>query len=210
MSIEPIILETEHHSNGNKKHEKSIVEVDGEQLVLTIYWYENGVKSYESLYHPPLESGDYDDSYIISETSWREDGQIKEEYTLNKPHKAEYDIGDTVSYRKYYDYYDNGQTQKLGEYINGDGNVGKWTYYYESGAVFAIVVHGFGFNNIEQTLYYESGEIKGKGKLDWSGQKEGAWVFYYKNGQIKSKGDYFVGEKDGPWDEFDENGKKIN
>ena len=116
MSNEPIILETEYHSNGNKEHEKSIVEVDGEQLVLTIYWYENGGKSYESLYHPPLESGDEDDSYIISDTSWRDDGQIEEEYTLNKPHKVEYDIGDTVSYSKYYEYYDNGQVKSERHY----------------------------------------------------------------------------------------------
>ena len=39
------------------------------------------------------------------DTSGREDGQIKEEYSLNKPHKVEYDIGDTVSYKTYYDYY---------------------------------------------------------------------------------------------------------
>ena len=208
MSIEPIILETEHHSNGNKKHEKSIVEVDGEQLVLEIDWYENGVKLNETLYHWPDESGNIDDLYIISKTSWRDDGQIKEEYTLNKPHKVEYDIGDTVSYRKYYDYYDNGQIKSENHYKEIFTDIA-WGNENDP-----VLVKGAKARPSKQEIshgksidWYENGQIKDE--MSYKDDKfDGKKTAFYMNGQKLSEGNYVNDLLEGEWCSWYEDGSR--
>ena len=68
MENEPELIESESYPNGNIKTEEFLIERDGETLVISNHYYENGVKSSETLYHPPFQSGQREGFYIISAT----------------------------------------------------------------------------------------------------------------------------------------------
>lgn len=56
-------------------------------------------------------------------------------------------------------------------------------------------------------VYYDSGEIKGIGKVK-NEKKLGEWKFYYKNGQIRQEGRFNEGKQDGVWLFYHPNGKR--
>lgn len=66
--------------------------------------------------------------------------------------------------KKYVDYYDNGQIEVKGKYVNGK-------------------------REGERLAYYDNGKIKTKGKYV-NGIREGEWLYYDENGQIEVKATY--------------------
>ena len=96
MADEPMILKTEYHSNGTKEFEQLIEDVDGEELVLNIRWYENGTKCEEGKSINGQRQGLW--------TEWFEDGQKKLEanYKDNQQdgEMTNWDAdGDVIGYR---------------------------------------------------------------------------------------------------------------
>ena len=209
MSNEPIILKTEYHSNGAKEFEQSIVDVDGEELVLNKRWYENGVTASEERYHPPLEPGDEDDSYIDSHFSWRDDGQIRDVYILNKPHKVEYDIGDTISYKQSYEYYDNGQVKSERHYKEIFTDIA-WGYENDP-----VLVKEAKANPSKKDIFhgksidwYENGTKCEEGK-SINGQRQGLWTEWFEDGQKKLEASYKDNQQDGEMTNWDSDGDVI-
>ncbi|MDC1386361.1 hypothetical protein N8384_03070 [Candidatus Thioglobus sp.] len=233
MENEPELIESESYPNGNIKTEEFLIERDGETLVLDIEYFENGVKSSETLYHPPFQSGQIEGFYIISATYWREDGQVDEVYIVNKPHKANYEVGDIISYKTIYDYYDNGQIKEERNKTelftdiawgseddpvlvksakmyprNVDISHGKHTYWYENGQIKSEESFKDNKWDGKHTYWYENGQKK-KESRDVKGKYEGKWTSWYENGQKWEEGRYKKERKEGRWTEWDENGKII-
>jgi antitoxin component YwqK of YwqJK toxin-antitoxin module len=78
-------------------------------------------------------------------------------------------------------YYENGQIQWKGPYINGEP-----------------------YGPFE--TYYENGQIQWNGSY-FNGELNGPFESYYENGQLQEKGSFRDGEYDGPFEVYDENGQ---
>ena len=63
-------------------------------------------------------------------------------------------------------------------------NIGKWEYYYESGA------------------------LKATGDFNDNGEKEGLWIYYYENGQVKERSNTVNGVPEGLSEGWFDNGNK--
>jgi antitoxin component YwqK of YwqJK toxin-antitoxin module len=233
MENEPELFKSESYPNGNKKTEEFFVDSDGETLVLSIRYYENGVKSIEELYHPPLQSGDRDDFYIISSTNWYEDGQVDEEYIINKPHKAKYEVGDIISYKTKFNYYDNGQMKgerhfkelftDIAWYCEDDPVLvktakmhpsnqdilhGKHIEWYENGQISEETNYKDNKEDGKMASWYKDGQKLAEGNYK-NDELNGKWISWYEDGQKSQEGKSINGKKEGKWTEWDENGKII-
>lgn len=71
-------------------------------------------------------------------------------------------------------------------------------------AVFITISFGL-FAQDSTTLYYETGELLGKGILE-KGKVVGHWVFYYESGKKYSEGAYLDFYMNGLWSYYYENG----
>jgi len=208
MENEPELFESESYPNGNIKTEEFLKESDGETLVISNHYYENGVKSSETLYHPPFQSGQREGFYIISATYWREDGQVDEVYIVNKPHKANYEVGDIISYKTIYDYYDNGQIKEERNKKELFTDIA-WgseddPVLVKSAKMYPRNVDIFHGKSID---WYENGQ-KEQEEHYKDGKIDGKWTFWYVNGQIKWEENYKDGKKDGTTTDWYENGQK--
>ena len=76
-------------------------------------------------------------------------------------------------------FYDNGRVKAEGSYKN-DIKIGKWKYYYDNGT-------------LEQ-----------EGAYDKIGSYTGIWNWYYKNGKLRVKEEYFEGEREGAYIEYND------
>ena len=168
---------------------------DNQQLVKRINYYENGNISQETNH----KDGYLDGRYVI----YYENGNIEREGMLKG--------GEEYGEWKYY--YENGNIQREGMFKGGE-EYGEWIYYDDEGK---IVEHGVWENDKEYvTGYYDSGEIKFKGKRDGFHRQVGLWSWYRENGIIKNQGYWtFCTTNDtmfikiGSWNRFDEEGKLV-
>ena len=76
-------------------------------------------------------------------------------------------------------FYNNGRIKAEGSY-NNNIKVGKWKYYFDNGS-------------LEQ-----------EGAYDKNGTYTGIWQWYYKNGKLRVKEEYFEGEREGEYIEYNE------
>ena len=60
----------------------------------------------------------------------------------------------------------------------------------------SIAEQNTAFSKEENTLFYETGELKGEGKIK-HGKRVGSWIFYYKNGAVLAEGKYTLMKKRG-------------
>jgi antitoxin component YwqK of YwqJK toxin-antitoxin module len=150
-------------------------------------------------------------------------------------------------------FYPNGQKKAEGILLNADATVlsndfeslpketqvqkmqncvkdGKWTMWYENGAVYSEQYYKNGqpngvwknfqtdgsisdnidFENGKAIYYHKNGKVQSEGKITRSMTQEGKWTLYYENGQINAEGNYVNGKKDGVWTWFDIKGKKTD
>jgi len=196
MENKPELIESESYPNGSIKTEEFLIERDGETLVLDIEYFENGVKFSETLYHPPFQSGQREGFYIISYNYWREDGQVDDLYIVNKPHKAIYDVGDIISYKTIYDYYDNGQVEREDHYKELFTDIA-WGSEDDPERVKSAKMYPRNENisHGKHTSWYENGQIKSEQSFK-DNEWEGKWTSWYENGQLDLEDFYKNGYSD--------------
>jgi uncharacterized protein len=107
-------------------------------------------------------------------------------------------------------FYDKGLLKSEG-ILNESGNkTDLWKMYYSSGVLSGLGVY---FNDIPSgkwTFYYENGAIEQVGNYDEHGYPDGTWIYYFENGLVR-KVEYFNnGKLDGEFSEFDLQGKLIS
>lgn len=100
-------------------------------------------------------------------------------------------------------YYENGKIKYTGQFKD-DKPIGKFIYYFPSGAVKAII-HHYPNNNSYVTFYYETGKPVCMGKY-YNQQRDSAWIYYFLNGKILAEEYYDKGKKDKTWKYYYENG----
>jgi len=213
------ILKTDYYPNGDKRFEDSIVEINGEKLIKSVIWFENGAKLSEDFTaeHTP------EILYQVKQTTWLETGVVADTYLIQKPYKPEYEIGDTIGYHKISHSYDNGQLKSETNYKeiftdiawgNEDDpalvesmktypqkkwiNHGKNTEWYENGKVKDQSFYVDDEIDGVSTGWYESGQ-----KLDETNTKNGLnhgkWTSWYEDGQKCNESTYINGSREGKW-----------
>jgi antitoxin component YwqK of YwqJK toxin-antitoxin module len=82
----------------------------------------------------------------------------------------------------------------------------KEVWYYETGAIEALTSSG---DAPETQVFYLGGKLMGKGKgtLD---MKEGKWEYWHPNGKKMMGGEYKAGKQVGLFESWDENGKLVS
>ena len=86
---------------------------------------------------------------------------------------------------------------------------GRCTIYDEDGYKKSIQQYLNGVDYGNWIFYYSNGNIETKGKFK-NGAKVGKWKYYYESGNIKQISRYsMLGERDGKWIEYDEDGEVI-
>ena len=79
-------------------------------------------------------------------------------------------------------YFENGKTESVGSYLNGEKD-GNWKYWYETG--------------------WDTFESKGSYK---GGNRDGFWTYWYPNGEIREDGNFKLQERVGKWTYYNEDG----
>lgn len=93
-------------------------------------------------------------------------------------------------------YYKDGKLKYTGQFKDNKP-VGKFTYYFPSGAVRAIVYH-YPDGRSYATFYYETGKPVCTGKYV-NQKRDSAWVYYFPEGTIMAEEFYIEGKKHGTW-----------
>lgn len=150
-----------------------------------LFYFRNGKIEQKGNYKNGLPHGEwiwyYQNGNILREEEYskgKEEGYATE-YTLN---------GDTIMH---------------GEYYEGE-KFGKWIYKIgdeiQEGEYQADLKHGMWYH------YYNPGEeLRFEGRYV-NGNEQGEHYFYYQNGKIKEKREYIMGNRDGNWITYDEQG----
>jgi antitoxin component YwqK of YwqJK toxin-antitoxin module len=104
---------------------------------------------------------------------------------------------------------------------------GKWTFWFENGAISAeeyyekgtptgtwlsFYVNGqqsssIDFTTGKATYYHDNGQKFEEGTITNTMQREGRWTGWYQNGKLNYEGDYTNGAKTGSWKYYEKNGK---
>ncbi|HOU97761.1 MAG TPA: hypothetical protein PLP65_02840 [Bacteroidales bacterium] len=116
------------------------------------------------------------------------------------------------------EYYSNGKRKYYGAFKNGI-KVGMHKEYDPEGKTIVAkeyddvgnligegIVDSLDKKQSDWKLYYETGELKAKGKYI-NNIQSGEWIYYYQNGTIEQKGKYKKGKIDGKWTWFYPNQK---
>ncbi len=115
-----------------------------------------------------------------------------------EPLKEEFNINSKGElHGKYSSYYENGAVKNKGYFVN-NVSIGDWSYYYESGELRMIGNVTEGKNNGLWEYYYESGGKKMEGHLV-EGKRSGNWVIFSANGTKQSEGRYEDNLRVGIW-----------
>ncbi len=114
------------------------------------------------------------------------------------------------------EYYENGKLKYYGAYNNGikvglhkeyeiDGKAIIAKEYNENGQLIAEgIIDTLDRKQSEWKLYYETGEIKAKGRYQ-NNQRVGEWVYYFIKGNIEQKGSFKKNKYNGKWVWYNEN-----
>lgn len=108
--------------------------------------------------------------------------------------------GELVSHGPYVAYYESGQEEMAGEYVEGVRD-GLWQWWYPDGRKKAEChyVDGIG----EFRSWYESGRPLHVGKYD-NEQRTGTWVEYFESGGKHMEGAYLDDQQHGVWTYWEE------
>jgi antitoxin component YwqK of YwqJK toxin-antitoxin module len=119
---------------------------------------------------------------------------------------------------------------------NSDGRpMGPWQLFFEDGSIKVRGAFENGAPSGVWETFYESGQLRSRGQFSGGrktsmrttydrpmtpmmtpitfrghpalGEKDGDWEEFHENGQLKSRGPWADGKKDGDWEEFHENGR---
>lgn len=105
--------------------------------------------------------------------------------------------GATVRHGLEREYAENGTLVAERAYREGEP-IGRWRYWYPSGAPRAELVFGGPGAPGPMTWWHENGRISAEG-LARGGVREGRWTWYHDNGQVSEEGELCAGLRDGPW-----------
>ena len=126
-------------------------------------------------------------------------------------------------------YYDNGQVEEVGNYLDGKPKNGEHISYYENGQIKSYVnmldgnpngemktydesgavrIHTYlNGNIISESGYYSNGQLSDFGKFNEWGKKSGEWKMYHENGQLKLSLNYVFGYPNGESKSYYDNGQ---
>jgi len=103
--------------------------------------------------------------------------------------------GQLVNHGTYTLYYEGGQKELEGEYVEGVRE-GPWHWFYENGRRKAECQYRDGQG--VYTAYYEDGRLLQKGAYR-DDQRTGSWVEYFESGSKAIEGDYVDDQQHGWW-----------
>jgi antitoxin component YwqK of YwqJK toxin-antitoxin module len=189
---------TEWYPNGQKHYETSYV-ISGRKSEMmdgmTREWYADGQLRSEGAYITGLRDGlwreYFEDGTLMSEAIYdrsKPSGAVTVYYPNGKTRfRGYYEVAGRKKKRTghWVEYFDNGNEQSEGEYIN-NRKQGRWREWYEDGG-------------IKEDAFFDNGMY------------QGAYKAYHPNGQLMTEGEY-KGERShqglahGPWKHYDENG----
>jgi uncharacterized protein len=106
-------------------------------------------------------------------------------------------------------YHPNAQVKSVGSYLKGqeegvhrffteEGKVESAKIYRQGKVAGEGIVNPEGKRQGEWKEFYETGELRAKGKYV-NNKREGRWVFYYRDGKVEQEGNYRNGLTDGEW-----------
>lgn len=106
-------------------------------------------------------------------------------------------------------YHSNAQVKSVGSYLKGveegvhrffseDGKVEDAKIYRQGKVAGEGIVDPEGKRQGEWKEYYETGELRARGKYV-NNRREGKWTFYYRDGKVEQQGHYSKGLSDGEW-----------
>lgn len=101
----------------------------------------------------------------------------------------------------------DGNKKKLyeGNFVN-DVPVGKFTYYYDNGLPYSIIIWSNNGKVGRTKLYEGSGKLVAEGKyIDQ--KKDSVWIFYNESGKVLSEETYKLGKKNGVFKVYYSNGQ---
>ncbi len=94
-------------------------------------------------------------------------------------------------------------------FFSCSNRIEKTELYYPDGSKKTVAVYeGKDQKKVEETGYYQNGEIKIHGYFDQAGKRKGVWEYYYDNGKLWSRCSYTNGIKNGKSEVWYENGQK--
>ncbi|MCF8218028.1 MAG: hypothetical protein K9J21_03480 [Bacteroidales bacterium] len=98
---------------------------------------------------------------------------------------------------------DQGRVEEKGGIVDKSGlKQGKWEEYYESGQIKAKGKYKDGVKVGEWVYYFENGQIEQRGKYNENGKAEGLWRWYYPDGQLRKQEYLDNGVPDGMYKEY--------
>ena len=88
---------------------------------------------------------------------------------------------------------------------------GNWTVFYEKGQIKGKGNFRDGKGNGKWTVYHENGQVWEEGNLKDS-NRNGKWTVYYENGQVREEGNFQDEQLVGKWTYYNKDGsiEKIN
>lgn len=189
----------EYDSNGNliyiKKFFKDIEIEDAPELasyeVKTDY-YKNGKYKIIQSYKNGIPDG------IRKE--FNQDGSLKKSYTYKNGIITGEGIIDEQGFKQGFwkEYFENGETEAEGEYVNGKKS-GNWKFYYKGGKIEQTGNYTKdGKPNGNWKWFYESGNLKKEENFK-NGMLNGSYIEKTDTGSIIVKGEYIDGEEEGEW-----------
>lgn len=104
---------------------------------------------------------------------------------------------------KWTNWYETGAVQSE-EYYNNGAMTGAWKVWYDNGQLESDI----NFTAGKAIYYYRSGKKQSEGAIAPGMLNQGKWVAYYENGNKNFEGTFTSdGQKDGDWTWYDETGK---
>lgn len=109
-------------------------------------------------------------------------------------------------WKQYYPMPHGGGLKYVGQFEN-DEPMGKFIFYFKSGAVKSITIYKE--KGIARTeIYYETGALAAKGNFVQK-KRDSTWLIFYPEGNVMAIRHYDVGKSIGTWKEFYKDGRSI-
>ncbi len=204
---------TTYHTNGKIKETKTFLagELDGEYLS----YYDNGKMETRSFHRKGSAEGkkeNFDNDGIVFNETMFENGRLRDTKFFDKKGGV---ISETTSRRGSANvtfYNPAGSKTSQGTYSKEGLAEGKFTYYFENGAVSAETFYKNGYSDGKKVLYYANGKISEESSYKQNNE-EGYFVSYHMNGQVSWEGWFVDGQRQGTFIYYDLLGKvtsKVN
>lgn len=159
--------------------------VGGKQQGLWRYWYNNGAKQSEGVWHQDYQDGQW--------TWWYADGRVQQvgAYAGQGLNPKKLSSAPRTGHWRFW--YDNGQLTCEGDYA-ADRQVGQWRFFTKSGKPHAVGSFAAGVKDGAWTWWHANGQRKESGAFA-NGLKIGEWTTYTDGGEIAAVTSYTVDGK---------------